>query len=200
MLYRMIISRHWLIPVMHGSRKVSSAKEALANTNVNAADIDLGIVATFSPDDLFGDAASVASAISANKAAAFDLTAACSGFLIGMVTASQFHHTGAYKKILVVGAYALTRFIDWSDKSTCILFGDGAGAMVLDATSSGDDSGLLGYALHSYGNGYCNLDLKFRSSFVELNNAEKTVVDQGKYGFMTMNGAEVYKFAVSQVA
>lgn len=178
---------------------IKSAIEALNNAGINGNDIDLVIVATSSPDDLFGDAASVAVGIGATKAAAFDLTAACSGFLFGIVTASQFLQSGAYRKVVVVGADALTRFLDWSDRSTCILFGDGAGAVVLESTETEQESGLLGFALHSDGNGYCNLDLKFNSNFVELGNIEKTVVDQGKYGFIKMNGAEVYKFAVNQV-
>jgi 3-oxoacyl-[acyl-carrier-protein] synthase III len=178
---------------------IESAREALQNANINGDEIDLVIVATSSPDDLFGDAASVAIAIGAKRAAAFDLTAACSGFLFAVVTASQFIHSGTYKKVVVVGADALTRFIDWSDRSTCILFGDGAGAVVLEATDSVQESGLMGFALHSNGEGYCNLDLGFKSDFKELANEAKTVVDQGKYGFMRMNGAEVYKFAVNSV-
>jgi 3-oxoacyl-[acyl-carrier-protein] synthase III len=109
---------------------IQSAQEALKSSGVEAKDIDLVVVATSSPDDLFGDAPSVAAAIGATNAAAFDLTAACSGFLYGIVTASQFIQTGSYKRVLLVGADALTRFLDWSDRGTCILFGDGAGAMV----------------------------------------------------------------------
>lgn len=178
---------------------VTSAKESLINANVSPLDIDLVIVATSSPDDLFGDAASIASAIGASNAAAFDLTAACSGFLYSIVTASQFMHSGAYKKVLVIGADALTRFLDWSDRGTCILFGDGAGAMVLEATDSVEESGLLGFALHSDGGRYSNLKLAFESKPTELKNEEKNVVDTGSYGKLTMNGAEVYKFAVNEV-
>lgn len=178
---------------------VESAKNALASSGVNAMDIDLVIVATSSPDDLFGDAASIASAIGASKAAAFDLTAACSGFVFALVTASQFMHTGAYKKVLVIGADALTRFLDWKDRGTCILFGDGSGAMVLEATNSVEESGLLGFALHSDGERYANLQLRFKSEFSELANEQKSVVDTGSYGKMGMNGPEVYKFAVNEV-
>lgn len=178
---------------------VESAVSALADAGISASDIDLVIVATSSPDDLFGDAASVASAIGAHKAAAFDLTAACSGFVFGIVTASQFIHSGAYRKVLVIGADALTRFLDWSDRGTCILFGDGAGAVVLEATETTDQSGLLGFALHSDGERYCNLKVAFQPNFEELPNAEKNVVDRGQYGKLTMNGAEVYKFAVNEV-
>lgn len=178
---------------------IKSSIDALENAGVKAIDIDLVIVATSSPDDLFGDAASVASAIGASKAAAFDITAACSGFVFGMVTASQFMHTGAYKKVLVVGADALTRFLDWKDRSTCILFGDGAGAIVMESSDSVEESGLLGFALHSDGDRYCNLQLKFQQEFKELGNIDKSIVDQGQYGKLGMNGPEVYKFAVNEV-
>jgi 3-oxoacyl-[acyl-carrier-protein] synthase-3 len=116
-----------------------------------------------------------------------------------MVTASQFLHSGAYKKVLVVGADALTRFIDWKDRSTCILFGDGAGAVVLESSDSVEDSGLLGFALHSDGDRYCNLQLRFQQDFKELGNIDKSIVDQGQYGKLGMNGPEVYKFAVNEV-
>lgn len=177
----------------------TSALEALKNSKVDAKDIDLVIVATSSPDDLFGDAASVASAVGATKAAAFDITAACSGFVFGLVTASQFIQSQTYKKVLLVGADALSRFLDWNDRGTSILFGDGAGAMVLEATSSEQESGLLGFALHSNGDGYSNLKVAFESKFVEMGNEEKTKIDKGSYQKLTMNGPEVYKFAVREV-
>mmetsp|Transcript_40891 Transcript_40891/g.41764 ORF Transcript_40891/g.41764 Transcript_40891/m.41764 type:complete len:404 (+) Transcript_40891:146-1357(+) len=178
---------------------IASAQEALENAKVDPREIDLVIVATSSPDDLFGDAGSIATALGASNAAGFDLTAACSGFLFGVVTASQFLHTGTYKRVLVIGADALTRFLDWSDRGTCILFGDGAGAIVMEGVESEEESGLLGFALHSNGEGYCNLQLPFISDYKELKNEQKSVVDQGQYGKMTMNGAEVYKFAVNVV-
>lgn len=179
---------------------VEAATNAIANAGVNPLDIDLVIVATSSPDDLFGDAASVAFRVGATKAASFDLTAACSGFLYGLVTASQFMHSGAYQKVLVIGADALTRFLDWEDRGTCILFGDGAGAMIFEATDTEVESGLLGFSLHSDGEGYCNLQLPFKQDFQPLPNEDNTVVDRGSYGKMTMNGAEVYKFAVNEVS
>jgi 3-oxoacyl-(acyl-carrier-protein) synthase III len=176
-----------------------AGRDALLNAGITAADIDLVIVATSSPDDLFGDAAAVAHSIGATAAAAFDLTAACSGFLYGLVTGSQFIETGAYKKVLVIGADALSRFLDWEDRGTCILFGDGAGAMVLEAVENKEDSGLLGFALRSDGGGSCTLQVPFQHNFQALKNDAKTVVDRGTYGKMSMNGPEVYKFAVSEV-
>lgn len=178
---------------------IESAKRALERGNINPLDIDLIIVATSSPDDLFGDAASIAYQIGATNAAGFDVTAACSGFVYGMITAAQFLQAGSAKKALVIGGDALTRFMDWKDRGTCILFGDGAGAMILEATDRVEDSGLLGFAIKSDGSGYCNLNLPFQSNFQALDNNEKTVVDQGSYGKMYMNGQEVYKFAVNRV-
>ena len=177
-----------------------AARSALENAGIDPKEIELVVVATSSPDDLFGDAAAVALSIGATNAAAFDLTAACSGFLYGVVTASQFIHAGAYKKVLVIGADALTRFIDWQDRGTCILFGDGAGAMVLEATDNSEDSGLLGFALRSDGEGSCTLQVPFVQNFQQLPNDAKTEVDQGAYGKMTMNGAAVYVFAVNEVS
>lgn len=178
---------------------IKSAKLALEDAKVEASEIDMVIVATSSPDDLFGDGPTIAAAVGATNAVAFDLTAACSGFLFSLVTASQFLQTGSCQKVLVVGADALTRFLDWSDRSTCILFGDGAGAMVLEATDDVSESGVLGFALHSRGGGYENLKLPYNQEFKSLDNDEGNVVDRGAYGKMYMNGAEVYKFAVSEV-
>jgi len=177
----------------------SSSVDALAQSGLDPKDLGLVIVATSSPDDMFGDAVSIAYSIGATNAAAFDITAACSGFLYGIITASQFLHAGTYKKVLVVGADALSRFTDWSDRGTCILFGDGAGAVVMEATETDEESGLLGFALACEGAGFCNLKLAFDSNITELDNDAKTIVDQGSYGKITMNGAEVYKFAVSEV-
>ena len=107
----------------------------------------------FRRDDLFGDAAGVAVAVGATDAVAFDLTAACSGFLFAVNTASQFLHNGAYNTAVVIGADALSRWVDWGDRNTCVLFGDGAGAAVLRRAAEGEESGVLGYEMHSNGAG-----------------------------------------------
>ncbi|TFJ80186.1 hypothetical protein NSK_008472 [Nannochloropsis salina CCMP1776] len=129
----------------------TAAARALASAGLEGKDIDLVVLATSSPDDLFGDATSVAAAVGATQAVAFDLTAACSGFLFGVVSASQFLHSGCYRRALVVGADALSRWVDWEDRNSCILFGDGAGAVVLEAAEGDEDSGVLGFAMHSDG-------------------------------------------------
>lgn len=137
-----------------------AAQQALDMAGISAEDLDMVICATSSPDDMFGDATAIAAEIGCTKAAVgFDLTAACSGFLLGTVTAGQFLSCPgtSMKNVLVVGADALSRWIDWDDRNSCILFGDGAGAMVL--TNEGDEkAGLLGFSAHSNGAGYKDLN------------------------------------------
>lgn len=129
-------------------------------SGVSPEDIDLVIVATSTPDDMFGDATSVAAALGCVNAVAFDLTAACSGFLFGSVTAGQFlsNAGNSYKNAIVVGADALSRWIDWDDRNSCILFGDGAGAAVYTASEEGGEAGILGSSAHSNGLGYDKLN------------------------------------------
>eukprot|EP00752_Nemacystus_decipiens_P003059 g2836.t1 len=176
---------------------ITASKNALELAGVDGADIDLVVMATSSPDDMFGDACVVANAVGAKGAVAFDLTAACSGFLFGLVTASQFLHSGTYKKCLVIGADALSRWVDWDDRNTCILFGDGAGAMVLEGAEGDDGAGLLGFSLHSDGGGHESLTLGYDGDERKL--GEKYAVTEGKYGSLGMNGREVYKFATREV-
>lgn len=149
---------------------VRAGRAALAMANVAAADLDYVICCTSTPDDLFGDAPSIAAQLGCGTGTvAFDLTAACSGFLFGTVTAGQFLNNNGngnkQMKALVIGADALSRWVDWDDRNSCILFGDGAGAMVLESCSSStaddkDAPGILGYAAHSNGLGYCDLKLE----------------------------------------
>mmetsp|Transcript_31277 Transcript_31277/g.46009 ORF Transcript_31277/g.46009 Transcript_31277/m.46009 type:complete len:401 (+) Transcript_31277:197-1399(+) len=188
---------------------IEAAKNALEMAGKSPSDIDLVICATSSPDDLFGDAPSIASAIGieAGKCVAFDLTAACSGFLFGIVTASQFLTNGASQNALVLGADALTRWVDWDDRNSCILFGDGAGAMVLTRsdeneglTGSEDGFGILGYAMHSNGGGYKDLNCIYKGEPKKISTpGEGTVVEDGSYDSMGMNGRKVYSFATREV-
>jgi 3-oxoacyl-[acyl-carrier-protein] synthase III len=127
-----------------------AAKQALERANVKAEDVDLIILATSSPDDIFGSACTIQAAIGAKNALAFDLTAACSGFVIGLVNGAQFIRAGGYKNVLVIGGDVLSRYVDWRDRGTCILFGDGAGAALLTATDA-DKCSLKGFDMHSDG-------------------------------------------------
>ena len=156
-----IQQRHLLLE--HESLKdlaIRAGQSALTMAQiVDPTTIDLLVCATSTPDDMFGDASAIAAALGCKNAVAFDLTAACSGFLFGIVTAGQFlsQSNGSVKTALVIGADALSRWVDWDDRNSCILFGDGAGAMVL--TQDFESAGVLGYAAHSNGDGHEDLTL-----------------------------------------
>lgn len=185
----------------------TAAQNALDMSGLNPEDVDLVICATSSPDDLFGDATTVAASIGCTNAFAFDLTAACSGFLFGLVTAGQFmdRKNSGVKNAIVVGADALSRWVDWDDRNSCILFGDGAGAMVLQGTADDDDTagetaGLLGYSAHSNGKGHQDLMCGFKGESVQVATPGDGVqLSKGSYNYISMNGSEVYKFATREV-
>ncbi|KAL4457358.1 hypothetical protein ABPG75_012223 [Micractinium tetrahymenae] len=182
-----------------GDHAAAASLRALEMAGVAAEEVDLVIMATSSPDDLFGSATSVQAAIGASRAAAFDLTAACSGFVMGLVTGSQYIRAGSYKTVLVIGADALSRYIDWRDRATCILFGDGCGAVVLRAREDGDGScGLLGMDMHSDGTGMRHLNCAFSGEGMKpLSNGHAS--NEGAFKNLHMNGQEVFKFAVRAV-
>lgn len=171
-----------------------AAQGAIAMANLTPADLDLIILATSTPDDLFGTACQVQALLGASKAVAFDITAACSGFVFGLVTASQFIRTGVYKNVLLIGGDVLSRWVDWSDRGTCVLFGDGAGAVVLQADES---DRLLGFELCSDGTQNSSLQLAYKAQTKELVNG--ITVAQGTFQPVTMNGKDVYRFAVNKV-
>jgi len=174
-----------------------AAQKALEMSNVAAAEIDLIILATSTSDDLFGTASQIQSDLGAVKAVAFDLTAACSGFVFGMVTAAQFIRTGTYRNVLLIGADILSRWVDWSDRRTCVLFGDGAGAVVMQACEEGEGDRLLGFEIRSDGSQNDCLTLAYQAEARELTNG--VTVGQGTYQAIAMNGQEVYRFAVKRV-
>ena len=172
----------------------NAGRSAIAMAGITPADIDLIILATSSADDLFGSACQIQSELGANRAVAFDLTAACSGFVFGLVTAAQYIRTGVYQNILLIGADVLSRWVDWSDRSTCVLFGDGAGAVVLQAS---EKDRLLGFELRSDGTQNKSLNLAYQGEAKVL--FESATISQGTYQPVTMNGQEVYRFAVQKV-
>jgi 3-oxoacyl-[acyl-carrier-protein] synthase III len=171
-----------------------AAKSALTAAGLQAADLDLIILATSTADDLFGSAGQVQAQIGATKAVAFDLTAACSGFVFGLVTAAQFIRAGAYQNVLLIGADVLSRWVDWSDRGTCILFGDGAGAVVIQANPT---DRLLSFDLHSDGHLNSHLNLTYQSQPRAI--IPDITLGQGNFQPVTMNGQEVYRFAVTRV-
>ena len=133
------------------SMGLEAARNALALADMEPDSLDLVLAATTTPDGLFPSVASrIQEGLKAHRAGAFDVNAACTGFLAALATGSQFIATGACRRVLVVGTEVLSRIVDWTDRDTCVLFGDGAGALVLEAADRG---GPLGIILHSDGAG-----------------------------------------------
>jgi 3-oxoacyl-[acyl-carrier-protein] synthase III len=164
---------------------------ALAAAGLTAEDLDLIIVATITPDMFFPSTACLLQEkLGAKKAAAFDLSAACSGFIYGLATASNMIATGMYKHVLVVGAECLSRITDYTDRNTCILFGDGAGAVVLGQVPQG--RGFRAFELGADGGG--GELLRIRGGGSRMPSSAETI--EGKHHFIYMAGNEVYKFAV----
>ena len=169
----------------------AAAREALRDAGMDGSEIDLILVATCSSDFQFPSTAClVQKAINATKAAAFDLSAACSGFLFALATADAYFRTGRYKHALVIGAETLSKMMNWADRSTCVLFGDGAGAAVVSA----EGSQLLSMVQGSDGAGGMTLHCENRP----VNNLYRQLGAQ-HYAFTQMDGREVYKFAVRTV-
>ena len=168
-----------------------AAERALADAGVGADELDLIIVATVTPDMVFPSVAClVQNNLKAVNAAAFDLTAVCSGFMYALVTGSTFIQAGLYKKILIIGAEALSTITDWTDRNTAILFGDGAGAVVLAEVPEG--FGILGVHLGAEGAGGDLLKVPAGGS--RLPASADTVAQRLHY--TRMDGNEVFKFAV----
>ncbi|MBO6959585.1 MAG: ketoacyl-ACP synthase III [Prochlorococcus marinus CUG1438] len=172
-----------------------AALSAIEMTNWDIETIDLILLATSTPHDLFGSAPSIQAKLGAHNAVAFDLTAACSGFLFALITASQFLKGGRFKRAIVIGADQLSSFVDWDDRRSCILFGDGAGALAIEASNEFDN--LIGFDMKTDGE---------RGSFLNLpsKNNNDSIVDNidflsGGFAPIQMNGQEVYKFAVKEV-
>lgn len=168
-----------------------AAEKAIESAGIRAEQIDLIIVATITPDTSFPSTANVLQdRLGAKRAASFDLAAACSGFLYGIATASQFIENGLYRYALVVGVECLSKIVDWSDRNTCVLFGDGAGAAVLGPVKDG--SGFLSFELGSDGSGGDLLKLPAGGS--RLPASSETIAN--KQHFLYMAGSDVFKFAV----
>lgn len=163
-----------------------AAGDALKNAGIDAEKIDFIIVATTTPDKTFpATAVNVQKIIGASNAAAFDVQAVCSGFVYAMTVANGLIKSGMAKNILVIGADKMSSIVDWNDRGTCILFGDGAGAVVLSA--SNDDRGIIGSCLYSDGN---------YQDILYTNGGAGSTGDSGK---VHMTGQEVFKHAVEKM-
>lgn len=167
-----------------------AAQAALEQAGVGAEEIDLILLGTSSPDHCFPNGAcEVQARIGAVNAACFDISAACTGYVFALNTAHAFISTGLYRTALVIGADVLSKLIDWSDRGTCVLFGDGAGATVVRA----DERGILGMNMQSDGAKGGVLTCGSRS------NGNFLLGKKPELGYMAMDGQEVFKFAVKKV-
>ena len=185
-----IRKRHLVKEETTAQMSAEAAKQALKEAGLKAEELDLIIVGTLSGDYVTpSTACEVQAMIGADKAVAFDVNAACSGFMFAMNTAYAFIQSGIYQNALVIGAEILSRLMDWNDRSTCVLFGDGAGAAVVTA----DKKGLLGFVQGSDGAKGMVLACKNR-----LNN-NPLIKHSVEPDHVFMDGQEVYKFAVSTV-
>lgn len=185
-----ICERHLVTDETTTSMCVEAAKRAIENAGVSAEEIDLIIVGTVSGDNITpSTACEVQAAIGARNAVAFDMNAACAGFIFALNTAHAYFQAGIYKTALILGAETLSKIMDWNDRSTCVLFGDGAGAAVVRAEANGFyafEQGCDGTKAHVLaGKGRAN------------NNP--LVSNDDPLDYIHMDGQEVYKFAVSAV-
>lgn len=163
---------------------LAASRKALAAAGIDAAELDLVVVATTTPDMVFPSTACILQAkLGTRSCAAFDMQAVCSGFVYGLTTADQFIRSGHYRNALVVGAEIYSRILDWTDRATCVLFGDGAGAVVLSRSES---PGIISSHLHADG------------AHVNMLSVPGTVAGGKVSGrpFVQMDGQSVFKFAV----
>ncbi len=171
---------------------IKACKDAMAMAQIEAEELDLIICATVTPDQpLPATSCFIHEALGAKNAAAFDLAAACSGFLFGLTVADQFIRTGKYKNILVAGGEVLSKFIDFQDRTTCVLFGDGAGAVVVSSIED-ESSGILATSIHNDGSMSDFLSIPAGGSRMPA--SEKSVHDRSH--FVKMKGNETFKLAI----
>lgn len=170
---------------------IQAAAMALLDAGVKPQELDLVVVATMTPDSpMPATACRVQQALGAHQAGAFDLNVACSGFVYALAVGAQFVASGTYRRVLVVGADVMTRLMNWEDRTTCVLFGDGAGAVLLGRVAS--DYGILGIHLGANGQGADSLFVKAGGSRLP---AWSEQIQPGDF-FLQMQGQEVFRFAV----
>jgi 3-oxoacyl-[acyl-carrier-protein] synthase-3 len=190
-----ICERHIATPdVATSDMAAEAARIVLANRGIPATEIDAIIVCTVTPDMFFpATACLVQDRIGAHGAWGFDLVAACSGFIYGLTTAAHFVMSGSHKRVLVIGADTMSRILDYKDRSTCILFGDAAGAMLIEPTEDGD--GFMGFMNEVDGSGGDYLKMPAGGSRMP---SSKDTVDQ-RLHFVKQDGAQVFKYAVRKM-
>lgn len=192
-----IHERHWVDKGTPTSElAVKAVEDLLRQRRIEADEIELIIVATVTPDMFFPSTACVIqNKIGATRAWGFDISAACSSFLYALTTGAQFIESGKHKKVLVIGADVMTSIVDPQDRATIILFGDGAGAVLLEPTEEGEDCGIIDYHHEIDGSGGVHLNMPGGGS---LNPPTHETVDK-KMHYVHQNGQAVFKFAVRKM-
>lgn len=167
----------------------AAAKEALANAGISSGDVDLIVLATTTPDQTFpATATAVQAKLGITTGAAFDVQAVCSGFLFALATADSMLKQGLFSTALVIGAETFTRILDWSDRATCVLFGDGSGAAVLQAGEAREDAGVIAHHIRTDGT---------KSNLLYVDGG---VSSTGTVGHVRMQGNQVFKHAVTNIS
>lgn len=185
--------RHIAVAETTTSMAAAAAKEALKEAGISPDELDLIIVASVSADHHFPSVAcEVQSVLGADKATAFDINAACSGFLFGLSIARAYFMSGTYEKALIIGAETLSKMMNWEDRSTCVLFGDGAGAAVVEKA----ENGIISMVQGSDGGRGSVLHCENRPTVNPFTEMKKEDI---KFDYTHMEGQEVYKFAVRTV-
>ncbi len=190
-----IIERRLMKDGPTSAMAVGAAKEIIEKRGIDPTEIEMIIVATVTPDHVFPATANIVGAeIGAGNAWGFDLEAACSGFLYALSVGSKFIETGVHKKVLVIGADKMSSIIDYTDRNTCVLFGDGCGAVLLEPSE--DENGVIDQRLYSDGNGKKHLHQVAGGSFKP---ASQGTVDKREH-YVYQEGRPVFKFAVTKMA
>ena len=191
-----IRERHYVDPGMAASHMATAAAaELLKAKSVKAEEIELIVVATVTPDMMFpATACLVQDRLGAKNAWGFDLSAACSGFVYALTVGAQFVGAGTHRKVLVIGSDVMTSILDFKDRATCVLFGDGAGAVLLEPAESKDE-GIIDFANDIDGSGGCNLYMPAGGS---LHPASHETVDKRMH-FVHQEGSQVFKYAVRRM-
>ncbi len=179
---------------------LKAAERALEDANVAAAEVDMVVLATTTPDNTFpATATKVQDKLGMTNGAAFDIQAVCSGFIFGLAVADNFIKTGQCKTVLLIGAETFSRILDWQDRSTCVLFGDGAGAVVLRAGEGNPDANV-GETGHNRGTGILSTHLHSEGSTNDLLYVDGGPSSTQTVGHVRMNGREVFRHAVTNLA
>lgn len=192
-----IRERHYVDPGVAASHLgTEAARKLLTAKGISPAEIDLIVVASVTPDMMFpATACLIQNNLGATKAWGFDLSAACSGFVYALTVGAQFVGAGPHKKVLVIGSDVMTSILDFKDRATCVLFGDGAGAVLLEPASSAAD-GIIDFAHDIDGSGGCNLYMPAGGS---LHPASQETVDKRMH-YVHQEGQQVFKYAVRRMS